>query len=91
MCRQEVIETSGTTYIWPETPSNTIVSFTCPNNHGFSVARNCSAVGVWQSFNEDACGVVGQLLNGLNNSFTNVRYFNIYMHAESYRLSYLAL
>ena len=71
-CRREVIQTQGTTYIWPETPSDTNASFICPNNPSFSVARVCNSKGVWQSFNEDACGVVGQLLSGLNNSFTNV-------------------
>ena len=75
VCRKEEIEISGTTYIWPETPSDSIASFTCPNNRGFSVFRNCSTLGMWLPFDEDACGVVSQLLNGLNNSFTNVSYF----------------
>ena len=70
-CRREVIETLG--IIWPETPSGTNISLTCPNNPRISVTRVCSSKGVWQPFNEEVCGVVGQLLSGLNNSFTNVR------------------
>ena len=66
-----MIEASG--IVWPETPSGTNVILTCPNNPRVSVTRVCNSKGVWQSFNEEACGVVGQLLSGLNNSFTNVR------------------
>lgn len=72
MCRNEVIQASGTTYIWPATPSDSTASFTCPNNRGFSVFRNCSTLGIWLPFDEGACGVVNQLLTRLNNSFTNV-------------------
>ena len=74
-CRREVIQTLSTTYTWPETPSGSVASFTCPNNPEFSVSRECNAGGVWQPFNEEACGVVSQQLSRLNNSFINVRSF----------------
>lgn len=74
-CRREEIQTAG--IIWPETPSGTDVSLTCPNNPRVSVTRVCNSKGVWQLFNQEACGVVGQLLSGLNNSFTNVNLVQI--------------
>lgn len=73
-CRREIIQTAE--IIWPETPSGTTIILTCPNNPRVSVTRVCNSKGVWQplNFDEEACGIVGQLLSGLNNSFTNVCY-----------------
>ena len=74
LCDAETIPTlSGTTYYWPETFVGEVAIFTCPLSSGFTATRNCSFGGVWQSFNEEACGVVNKQLNGLNSSFTNVR------------------
>lgn len=72
-CRREVINIEGSTYLWPETPSESTASIACPSNSEFSVTRLCSTGGVWQPFDEEVCGVVIQLLSRLNNSFTNVR------------------
>ena len=72
-CRSEIVQTEGSTYFWPETPSDNSASIACPNNPEFSITRQCNIGGVWQSFDEEVCGVVIQLLSRLNNSFTNVR------------------
>lgn len=71
-CRTEIVQTEGSTYLWPETPSGSSTSIACPSNPEFSVTRQCSIGGVWQPFDEEVCGVVIQLLSRLNNSFTNV-------------------
>ena len=72
-CRRDVVQRPSSTYIWPQSPSGSNVSIMCPTNPDFLVTRECDQDGLWQSFDETACGVVIQLLSGLNNSFTNVR------------------
>lgn len=71
-CRRDIVQRPGSLYIWPETLSNSNASIRCPTNPEFSVSRECSPDGEWQPFDETACGIVIQLLSGLNNSFTNV-------------------
>ena len=78
LCDAETISTlSGTTYYWPETFVGEAAIFTCPLSSGFEVTRNCSLGGVWQSFSEEACGVVNEHLNRLNGLFTNVRNYKL--------------
>lgn len=72
-CTQEVVQRSDFSYIWPQTSVGINVSIGCPNNPEFSVTRECNSEGMWQPFDETVCGVVIQLLSGLNSSFTNVR------------------
>ena len=42
------------------------------------VSRRCGTGGVWEAFSEEACGVVNEQLNQLNDSFNNVSYASIY-------------
>ena len=73
-CEAEVVEsTSGTTYTWPGTFEGNAASFMCPLSPAVSVNRTCGVGGVWEPFNEEACGVVNEQLNQLNSSFNNVR------------------
>ena len=73
-CSAETIPSkSGTTYTWPETVEGNAATFNCPLSPTVSVARTCGAGGVWEPFNEEACGVVNEQLNQLNSSFSNVR------------------
>lgn len=51
--------------------------FICPLSPAVSVIRTCGAGGVWEPFNEEACGVVNEQLNQLNNSFNNVRIISL--------------
>ena len=67
------ISDSGTTFVWPETSGGDIANFTCPLSPQAFATRTCDIGGVWQSFDETACGVVLGLLNVLNDSFSNVR------------------
>ena len=79
-CDAENISTeSGTTYIWPDRLGGEVATFTCPLSPNFSVNRSCSIGGVWQSFNEEGCGVVNEKLNRLENMFTNVRLYTYRM------------
>ena len=76
-CEAEVIRSqTGTTYEWPRTIIGDIATFRCPliENRMEIVSRRCGAFGVWEAFNEEACGVVNEQLNQLNNSFNNVSY-----------------
>lgn len=72
-CRQETLSSeTGTTYTWPETTVGEVATFRCPLNNRVSISRRCNEGGVWQMFNESACGVVNAQLNRLNNTFNNV-------------------
>ena len=73
-CETETIQsTSGTTYTWPEIVEGSNATFTCPLSPTVTVTRACGAGGMWHVFDEEACGVVNEQLNRLNNSFNNVR------------------
>ena len=77
-CEAETIQsTSGTTYTWPDTFEGDAATFACPLSPTVSVTRTCGAGGVWESFSEEACGVVNEQLNQLNDSFNNVRLINL--------------
>lgn len=65
MCGNEEIFSKGITYDWPATPSGSTVTFTCPNNPTYSVSRECGIGGIWQDFDQDACGVLTEELNNL--------------------------
>ena len=72
-CKEETISSeSGTVYRWPETAVGDVATFRCPLSESSIVRRQCSDGGVWQAFNESACGVVNEQLNRLNNTFNNV-------------------
>ena len=74
-CEAEIISSeSGTTYEWPQTVIGDVATFRCPlvNNHMVIVSRGCGVGGAWGQFDEEACGVVNEQLNRLNNSFNNV-------------------
>ena len=71
-CAENVSTESGTMYVWPETRSGDTATFTCPLSLGFTVTRSCSIEGEWQSFDEDACGVVSGQLSKLKDTFSNV-------------------
>ena len=71
---ETIWSTSGTTYMWPDTFEGDAAMFSCPLSPTVSVARTCGAGGVWEPFNEEACGVVNEQLNQLNSSFNNVRF-----------------
>ncbi len=74
-CEAEVIRSeTGTTYEWPSTSEGDVATFRCPlvENRVEIVRRRCGTGGVWESFSEEACGVVNEQLNRLNNSFNNV-------------------
>ena len=74
-CEAEVIRSeTGTTYEWPQTAMGDIATFRCPlvDNRMVIVSRGCGAGGVWDQFDEEACGVVNEQLNRLNESFNNV-------------------
>ena len=74
ICEAETISSeSGTIYSWPETREGEVATFACPLNARVNVTRSCSVGGVWESFNEEACGVVNEQFNRLNNLFDNVR------------------
>ena len=71
---EEIRSETGTTYIWPSTPEGGVATFRCPlvENRMEIISRRCGVGGVWESFNEEACGVVNEQLNRLNSSFNNV-------------------
>lgn len=72
-CEAEVIRSeTGTTYEWPSTAEGGVANFSCPLMDTVIISRRCGVGGVWQAFNEEACGVVNEQLNRLNNSFNNV-------------------
>ena len=76
-CEAEVIRSeTGITYVWPSTAEGGIATFRCPpvENRVEVVNRSCGAGGVWDQFDETACGssVSGQL-NILIDLFSNVR------------------
>ena len=76
-CEAEVIRSeTGITYVWPSTAEGGIATFRCPlvENRVEVVNRSCGARGVWDQFDETACGssVSGQL-NILIDLFSNVR------------------
>ena len=58
--------------MWPDTFEGDAAMFSCPLSPTVSVARTCGAGGVWEPFNEEACGVVNEQLNQLNSSFSDV-------------------
>lgn len=65
MCYSEEIFSKGVTYDWPATCSGSSVTFTCPNNPIYSASRECSVEGIWQDFDQDACGVLTEELKNL--------------------------
>ena len=74
-CEAENIRSeTGTTYVWPSTAEGDDATFHCPliENREEPVRRRCGTGGVWGAFNEEACGVVNEQLNRLNDSFNNV-------------------
>ena len=72
-CEAEVVMSeTGTTYVWPPTHDGDVANFLCPLSPMVTVSRRCGAGRVWQVFNAEACGVVNEQLNRLNNSFNNV-------------------
>ena len=72
-CKAEtILSESGTNYTWQETRGGEVATFTCPLRPTVSVSRSCSLGGIWYVFNEEACGIVNEQLNRLNESFNNV-------------------
>ena len=74
-CEAEIIRSeTGTTYMWPLTAEGDVATFRCPlvENRVVVVSRGCGTGGVWDAFSEEACGVVNEQLNRLNNTFNNV-------------------
>ena len=72
-CEAEVIRSeTGTTYEWFPTPEGGVAKFSCPLMDTVIISRRCGVGGVWEAFSEEACGVVNEQLNRLNNSFNNV-------------------
>ena len=72
-CKAETISSeSGTNYIWQKTRGGEVATFTCPLRPTVPVNRSCSSEGIWQLFDEEACGIVNEQLNRLNESFNNV-------------------
>ncbi len=73
-CDEETnLSESGTTFIWPETQGEQTATFVCPLNRQFQVTRSCGIGGVWDQFDETACGTITGQLNNLINLFSNVR------------------
>ena len=63
---------TGTTFIWPETVGGGEATFVCPFSSATEVLRSCEVGGVWDYFDETACGIILGELNALNESFANV-------------------
>lgn len=67
-CPAENNTSNGTEFIWLRTPIGTNATFRCPNNQSFSVTRACMACtggGVWQTFDQQGCGVLTNQLDAI--------------------------